>query len=384
MELSGFDDVQEVGRGGYGVVLRARQRVLQRIVAVKVLLTGVLDGPARQQFEREAQVLGALGSHPHIVSIHAVGFTEDGHPYLVMPFLSGGSLRQQILDKGIMTPAEALSLGVKLSGALEMAHRRGVVHGDVKPDNILFDDYDEPQLCDFGIAEMADSPYIDALVGVPMTPEYAPPEVLAGSRPTAAADTFALAVTLSTMLRGRLPWERHGVRSSSPNADLADLGVPGPVIDVLDRGMRVSRLGQSETAHDFSQQLLEAERLCGLGATPVGIRKHDPEEQMPVGAVLAGTPTPSAAWDEDMLGGDTLEREGVPRPTPAMVGSTEKPEEAAGSGGRGVWIVRILLGLAVLASVAFPGLQPDAERPAGGAPHPSSIGSTTPTATSRS
>lgn len=79
-----------------------------------------------------------------------------------------------------------------MCGALVMAHRRGVVRGDVKPDNVLFDEYNEPQLCDFGIAELRHSPHVGARIGVPVTPAFAPPEVLDGGRPTPAADILPL------------------------------------------------------------------------------------------------------------------------------------------------------------------------------------------------
>ncbi|CAN5160266.1 hypothetical protein BH23ACT9_BH23ACT9_28030 [soil metagenome] len=185
MQLAGLTDLGEVGRGGFGVVRRAFQPALQRVVAVKILSVDPLDGAGRQRFEREARALGVLGGHPHIVTVHDVGFTGDGVPYVVMPFLTGGSIGDRLRAGGRIGGPETLDIGVKLCGALETAHRRGVVHGDVKPDNVMLDEYDEPQLCDFGIAELLDGPDPGA-AAAPATPAFAAPEVMAGQRPTVA------------------------------------------------------------------------------------------------------------------------------------------------------------------------------------------------------
>lgn len=108
--LEGFDDVEVIGRGGFGVVYRARQVDFDRLVAVKVL-TGEFDDKARSRFDRERKALGALSSHPNIVQVHASGLTRDGRPYLVMDFAAGGSLGDRLAHDGPMPWPEAIAMG---------------------------------------------------------------------------------------------------------------------------------------------------------------------------------------------------------------------------------------------------------------------------------
>src|SRR6201988_5140586 len=150
---AGFVDPEEIGHGGFGVVYRCCQRALDRIVAAKVL-TADLEPDNLERFVREQRAMGKLSGHPHIVNIFQVGTTATGRPYIVMQYHPHGSLEAKIHDNGPVGWADALHIGVKVAGALETAHRRGTVHRDVKPANILLTEYGEPQLTDFGIARV--------------------------------------------------------------------------------------------------------------------------------------------------------------------------------------------------------------------------------------
>ena len=150
---AGFEDPEEIGRGGFGVVYRCSQPELDRIVAVKVL-TADLEPDNLERFVREQVAMGKLSGHPHIVSIFQVGTTATGRPYIVMQYHPHGSLEAKIHDNGPVGWADALHIGVKVAGALETAHRRETLHRDVKPANILLTEYGEPQLTDFGIARI--------------------------------------------------------------------------------------------------------------------------------------------------------------------------------------------------------------------------------------
>ncbi len=154
VRIEGFEDLVEVGRGGFGVVYRARQPEFDRTVAIKVVLVGGVDAVARERFRREASAMGRLSGHPNIVDVHAAGFTVEGHPYLVMPFLASGSLGDRVERTGRLGWSEAVPIAVKVGGALSAAHAAGIVHRDVKPDNVLFTSFGEPQLGDFGIARV--------------------------------------------------------------------------------------------------------------------------------------------------------------------------------------------------------------------------------------
>ena len=150
---AGFEDPEEIGRGGFGVVYRCVQRTLDRTVAVKVL-TADLEPDNLERFVREQVAMGKLSGHPHIVSIFQVGTTATGRPYIVMQYHPHGSLDAKVQDSGPVGWRDALHVGVKVAGALETAHRRGTLHRDVKPANILLTEYGEPQLTDFGIARL--------------------------------------------------------------------------------------------------------------------------------------------------------------------------------------------------------------------------------------
>ena len=151
---AGFDDITEVGHGGFGVVYRCTQPSLDRTVAVKVL-TSDLDSDNLDRFVREQRAMGRLSDHPQIVTIHEVGTTATGRPFIVMPYHAKDSLEALIRRHGPLDWREAVSIGVKLAGALDAAHRVGILHRDVKPGNILLSDYGQPQLTDFGIARIA-------------------------------------------------------------------------------------------------------------------------------------------------------------------------------------------------------------------------------------
>ncbi|MGV0816063.1 protein kinase [Mycolicibacterium boenickei] len=209
-ELSeaGLHPVQEVGRGGFGVVYRCTQPGLDRSVAVKVLTDEIDEN--RRRFVREQQAMGRLTGHPNIVPVLQVGETVSGHPYLVMPYCAGGSLRDRIAGHANGLPVEeVLRVGVKIAGALESAHRVGIVHRDVKPANIMLTDYAEPALTDFGISHVTGSGFRTATGIVIGSPAFAAPEVLSGEESTDASDVYGLGATLFCALTGHPLFERR-------------------------------------------------------------------------------------------------------------------------------------------------------------------------------
>ncbi|HZN84164.1 MAG TPA: serine/threonine-protein kinase, partial [Mycobacterium sp.] len=207
LSISGFDDVVEIGHGGFGVVYRCVQPLLDRDVAIKVL-TGDLDPDNLDRFLREQRAMGRLSGHPHIVTIFQVGTTAGGRPYIVMPCHRKGSLEALIRQHGPMDWCETLRIGVKLAGALEAAHRAGILHRDVKPGNVLLTEYGEPQLTDFGIARIAGG--FQTGTGVIIgSPAFTAPEVLAGAAPTSASDVYSLGATLFCILTGHAAFERR-------------------------------------------------------------------------------------------------------------------------------------------------------------------------------
>lgn len=176
LTAAGFEDAEEIGRGGFGVVYRCLEPSLDRTVAVKVL-TSEISGDERERFVREQHALGRLSGHPNIVAIHQADVTADGRPFIVMPFHSRGSLDARLRATGPLPWQELLSIGVKIAGALAAAHARGTLHRDVKPANILVTDYGEPQLADFGIAHIGGG-FETSAGRITGTPAFIAPEVL--------------------------------------------------------------------------------------------------------------------------------------------------------------------------------------------------------------
>jgi eukaryotic-like serine/threonine-protein kinase len=195
-----FELIAEAGRGAMGVVYRARQRSLNRLVALKMVLNGQFAGDAeRRRFEAEAAVIATL-DHPHIVPVHGFG-EHEGRQFCAMRWLDGGPV------SGPLPPAEAVRLLVCVARAVDHAHQRGVLHRDLKPGNILRDDRGEPFVTDFGLAKRLGTEATLTLPGSPVgTPAFMAPEQATGlSTPTIAADIWSLGAILHQWLTGRPP-----------------------------------------------------------------------------------------------------------------------------------------------------------------------------------
>ncbi|MDV7355186.1 protein kinase [Rhodococcus oxybenzonivorans] len=306
----GFEDVREIGRGGFGVVYRCRQPMLDRTVAVKVL-TAHLDEENRARFFREQRAMGRLTGHPNIVSVLNVGSTASGRPYLVMQYHPQDSLQARLRLSGPLGWSEALRLGVKIAGALEATHRVGVLHRDVKPANILLTDYDDPQLTDFGIAHIAGA--FQTVEGtITGSPAFTAPEVLAGGPPNAASDIYSLGTTLFCVITAHAPFERQEGEqvvaqflriTTAPVPRLEDQEVPGDVREIVERAMARDPANRFATAEEFGHQLQTAQARHGLRvddmAIPNGSRQDSVGPPSPGGLVsgrtLPGHATPNTA-----------------------------------------------------------------------------------------
>src|SRR5215218_8556393 len=197
-----------VGRGGMGVVYRARQLDLDRDVAVKVIAPHLVDDPDTEaRFLREARAASAV-EHPNVVPVHAVGITE-GRAYLVMRYVAGEDVRTRVLRDGALAPAEAAEIAARVADALDAIHAAGYVHRDVKPRNVLLDTDGRVYLSDFGLAKQVlattGPTTSDHWVG---TLDYVAPEQIRGEPIDARVDVYALGGVLYYMLTGRVPFER--------------------------------------------------------------------------------------------------------------------------------------------------------------------------------
>lgn len=211
--VAGFADLVEVGRGGFSRVYAAYQTAFDRRVAIKVLNDRLADDESVAAFERECQAMGALSRHPFIVTVLASAFTSDYRPCIVMDLFERGNYMQLMRRKGPLPLEELLSVGVRVAGALATAHQDGVIHGDVKPQNIFKSAFGFPALGDFGIATLRNR--AAERVGLGMSPHFVAPELIEEGAAAAAtaADQYSLGATLFTLATGRRPFE-----SGSPQA----------------------------------------------------------------------------------------------------------------------------------------------------------------------
>jgi formylglycine-generating enzyme required for sulfatase activity/tRNA A-37 threonylcarbamoyl transferase component Bud32 len=206
--LGDYELLEEIARGGMGVVYKARQVSLNRIVAVKMILAGQLATKAdHDRFHSEAEAAAVL-DHPNIVPVFEVGEHEGQH-YFSMGFVDGRSLAARLAE-GPLPPKEAAELVATVAGAVDYAHRQGVIHRDIKPSNILIDSKGRPRVTDFGLAKRVDrGSELTATGQVLGTPSYMAPEQAAGQIKAVgpAADVYALGAVLYAALTGRPPFQ---------------------------------------------------------------------------------------------------------------------------------------------------------------------------------
>ncbi|MCO5171057.1 MAG: serine/threonine protein kinase [Planctomycetes bacterium] len=206
MRYGPYEVLGELGRGGMGAVLRARHVETGAEVALKVLLDA--RGPEDlERFAREGQALARL-RHPAVVPVHAAG-VEGGRAWLAMDLVAGESLRARLARDGPLDGPTARRLFTRLAAALEHAHRHGVVHRDLKPDNVVIDPLGEPRLIDFGLARVTDRTRLTRSGDLLGTPAYMAPEQVTGdvARQGPCTDVYGLGATLYEALTGRPPFE---------------------------------------------------------------------------------------------------------------------------------------------------------------------------------
>ncbi len=219
-----LDILELLGRGGMGAVYKARQKHLDRLIAVKILPPEVSGNPAfSERFTREARALARL-SHPNIVGVHDFGQTADGLFYFIMEYVDGVNLRQAI-QSGNIDPKQALAIVPQICDALQFAHDEGVVHRDIKPENILIDKRGRVKIADFGLAKLLGQEAADhgltATQQVLGTLRYMAPEQMEGKKSVDhRADIYSLGVVFYELLTGELPIGRFAPPSKKVEIDV--------------------------------------------------------------------------------------------------------------------------------------------------------------------
>lgn len=203
--LKSYEIKERIGVGGFGAVFRAIQPSIGREVAVKIILPEHANKPDFiKRFESEAQLVARL-EHPHIVPLYDY-WREPGGAYLVMRYLRAGSLRDSIEENGVWTVGQVAQMLTQIASALSFAHASGIVHRDIKTDNILIDDVGNSYLTDFGIAkdlELHENLTKDAILG---TPAYLSPEQIRGETATFKSDIYALGILIFETLTASKPF----------------------------------------------------------------------------------------------------------------------------------------------------------------------------------
>lgn len=204
--LGGYDILEIIGRGGMGIVFKAYDPSLRRVVAIKVMAPHLASsGSAKRRFVREARAAAAV-SHEHVVAIHAVEEQHDP-PFLVMQFVGGRTLHQRLADKGPLTLPEILRIGAQAAAGLAAAHAQGLVHRDIKPANILLENgVERVKITDFGLARAVDDVGLTQTGVVAGTPQFMAPEQANGELIDHRTDLFSLGSVLYTLCVGHPPF----------------------------------------------------------------------------------------------------------------------------------------------------------------------------------
>lgn len=196
-----------IGAGGMEVVLKAFDKPLDRIVAIKVLAPHLAcSGAARKRFAREAKAVAAV-LHPNVIAIHGVSDDDQTLPYLVMPYIRGSSLQARIDEEGPLSVVETLRVASQIVDGLAAAHAQGLVHRDIKPANILLEEgIERVSITDFGLARTVDDATLTHSGVIAGTPLYMSPEQANGDAIDARSDLFSLGSVIHTMIAGRPPF----------------------------------------------------------------------------------------------------------------------------------------------------------------------------------
>ena len=273
----------QVGSGGMSTVHRALDEKLNRPVAVKLMhRSTAADSDQLERFRREAKAVARL-SHPHLVAVIDAG-DDDGRPYIVFEFIDGETLKQRIRRNGRLDPAEAVAFAIEIARALSCAHNAGIVHRDVKPQNVLIDTEGRARVTDFGIARTMDEDGLTADGRVIGTTDYVSPEQALGEPVSAQSDVYSVGVVLFEMLTGEVPFSADSpvavamchVRDPMPDVRARRPEVSATLAAIIDRATAKDTAERYRSMAELTVDLeaaltLEASRSGGAGDTATSV-----------------------------------------------------------------------------------------------------------------
>jgi serine/threonine protein kinase len=289
-ELGRYRVENVLGGGGMALVYRARDEELDRPVAIKLLADNLAaDEAFRQRFLREARLAAQL-AHPNVVQIYDSG-EADGRPYIVMEYVEGETLADLLARRRTLPPAEAVELALQICSGLEHAHQAGLVHRDIKPQNLLIRGDGTVKIADFGIARSAHGTRLTETGSVLGTAAYLAPEQAAGEEVTPAADVYAVGVVLYELLTGRTPRTAETLTQfllrgeEQPIPELRELApeVPEALEDVVMRCL--ARIPEYRPP---SAGALAADLTGTSGELPTVALGHDDGAEAPTRVAAAG------------------------------------------------------------------------------------------------
>jgi len=310
---------EKVGEGGMAVVYRARDALLNRPVAVKVMRRELVsDANFVERFRREAEAAAAL-NHPHVATVFDFG-EQDGEYFLVMEYLPASNLKRLIEERGPLPPKVALEIAIQVCDALKYAHSNGIIHRDVKPQNVLFTDDGKAKLTDFGIARAitAQTPLTGTgqLVG---SVHYMSPEQARGLGASERSDVYALGIMLFEMLSGKVPFDadtpvavalKH-IQEQPPAIREIDPSLSSSIEYVISKALRKETTARYQNAHELMQDLVKVKEghqvVPGIPpavektATAVLERRRIQEETAVGRTIVAPPPSPPAARPEALV-----------------------------------------------------------------------------------
>ena len=363
MERIGRYELRDkLGQGGMGVVYRAYDTLLERVVAVKLISGTIEENPdLRERFFREARAAGQL-SHRNIITIHDLG-EHEGLPYLAMEYLDGEDLQRRMAGHDRLSLAHKLDLAIEICEGLEFAHSHNVIHRDIKPANIFITDHGRVKLLDFGLARLVTSEltHSNMMMG---TINYMAPEQVRGERADHRSDIFATGVVIYEMLSGRKAFQGdsfaatlYQILQQVPEPlDRIDPSLPWQMVAIVDRALAKPRDERYQSIGDMLRDLIAVRQQHQLSDAPTAYRSAigtGPLSPLPQPAINIGSGAQrpaSGAPGSDPGTYPTMPSQPVPLLTPAPT-PTPLTTPVAPTGGQsraaiaaGIVVLALILG----------------------------------------